>query len=200
MDARRTRKYIHDVLDAHTTHGVHYALTLLTRELANARRHRASARQAARFLQGALLELNLGCGPNPKAGWINVDLFDDHADLHLDLRERWPFPDRSVSHIYSEHVFEHFDFHVEVPYFLAESWRVLCAGGIFDVGVPDTQWTLHAYGHPESDYWDFARSGVHADWCETQLDHINYHFRQDGEHKYAWDTETLVRTLHKAGF
>lgn len=56
------------------------------------------------------LELNLGCGPNRKQGWLNIDIFDRGADLRLDLREPWPFLEYSVSFIYSEHSFEHFDF------------------------------------------------------------------------------------------
>ena len=164
------------------------------------RRHRSSLKQVPRFLHSLPLRLNLGSGPNRRAGWVNVDLFHAAADLHLDLRDPWPFPDGSVSHVYSEHVFEHFEFHSEVPHFLSQSLRVLRPGGLFDVGVPDTEWPLRAYGHPEDKYWSFVKSGIHPKWCETQLDHINYHFRQDGEHLYAWDEGTLVRTLNRSGF
>ena len=102
--------------------------------------------------------------------------------------------------MYSEHVFEHFEFSSEVPNFLSQSLRVLQPGGLFDVGVPDSEWPLQAYGHPAHEYWRFVESGCHPKWCETQLDHINYHFRQNGEHLYAWDEETLSRTLNKSGF
>jgi predicted SAM-dependent methyltransferase len=97
-------------------------------------------------------------------------------------------------------VFEHFEFHCEVPHLLSESLRVLQAGGIFDVGVPDSEWPLRAYGQAAEDYWRFVTTKWHPKWCETQLDHINYHFRQDGEHKFAWDEETLERSLKTAGF
>jgi Methyltransferase domain len=116
-----------------------------------------------------------------------IDLFDRSADLRLDLREPWPFPDNSVSHIYSEHVFEHFDFLDEVPHFLSESLRVLCEGVVFDVGVPDSDWPLRAWGNPNDGYWCLARS-LHPQYCETNLDFVNYHFRRDklhGGHKYA---------------
>ncbi|MCH7773447.1 MAG: S46 family peptidase, partial [Bacteroidetes bacterium] len=36
--------------------------------------------------------------------WM-VDLFEEKADLQLDLREEFPFPDESVAIIYSEHFF-----------------------------------------------------------------------------------------------
>ena len=89
------------------------------------RLHRSELRKVGPLLQRRDKKLNLGCGPNPKLGWINIDLFDAHADLRLDLRETWPFPDASISHVYSEHVFEHFEIHREVAHFLSEAHRVL---------------------------------------------------------------------------
>jgi predicted SAM-dependent methyltransferase len=164
------------------------------------RLHWREAKKAQQFWRGLPLKLNLGCGPNLKDGWVNIDLFDPGADLQLDIREPWPFPDNAVSYVYSEHVFEHFEFHVEVPHFLGEALRVLKPGGVFDVVVPDTEPTLKAYGNPQATYWSTSAKRWHPDWCSTELDHINFHFRQDGEHKYAWDTDTLTRTLRAAGF
>jgi predicted SAM-dependent methyltransferase len=92
----------------------------------------------------------------PKIGWLNVDLFNSAADLRLDLRNPWPFQDASAAHIYSEHIFEHFDPEEEVPHYFAESKRVLAPGGILDIGVPDTEWPLRAYGHPEDPYWQLV--------------------------------------------
>jgi predicted SAM-dependent methyltransferase len=162
-------------------------------------RHKAGLKKIGPILKRRRNALNLGCGPHPKPEWINIDLFDSHADLQLDLRERWPFADASIAHIYSEHVFEHFEVHEEVSHFLSEAHRVLQPSGVLDVGVPDTEWPLQAYGNPDNPYWPFAKA-VHPRWCETQMDHINYHFRQGTEHKYAWDYETLAMVLRKFGF
>jgi predicted SAM-dependent methyltransferase len=163
------------------------------------KRHRSALKKVAPFLRYPEKKLNLGCGPNLKPGWINIDLLDSGADLQLDLREQWPFADASISHIYSEHVFEHFEVREEVSHFLSEAYRVLRPGGLFEVGVPDTEWPLRAYGDPSDPYWRFAKT-VHPEWCETQLDHINYHFRQGRQHKYAWDYETLARKLRQFDF
>ncbi len=152
-----------------------------------------------RFVGTLPIRLHLGSGPNHKVGWVNIDLFHPDADLQLDLRDPWPFPSESASHIYSEHVFEHFDYYDEVPHFLSESMRILRRDGIFDVGVPDTEWPLRAYQDPEDEYWKMVGKW-HPRECVTQLDHINYHFRQRGEHKYAWDCETLQITLESHGF
>jgi predicted SAM-dependent methyltransferase len=162
--------------------------------------HRNGVRKAERLKNQKPIQLHLGCGPNLKEGWLNVDLFDSRADLQLDLRETWPFQDNSIARIYSEHVFEHFEFHVEAPHFLREAFRVLEPGGEFDVVVPDTEPPLKAYRNSDASYWSVEAKRWHPAWCETELDHINFHFRQDGEHKYAWDGETLGRTLKAAGF
>ena len=191
-----------EYLKSRATKGLRSAVRQLQEEWRISRRHRRSVKKVPQVLHGPELKLNLGCGPNAKPGWLNIDLFNPSADLQLDLREHWPFPDGSVSYIYSEHVFEHFEFRDEVPHFLSESVRVLQAGGLFDVGVPDTDWPLHAYGDPDNHYWSFAKT-ILPDWCETQLDLINFHFRQCsewGEHKYAWNEDSLARSLKKSGF
>ena len=44
-----------------------------------------------------------------------------------------------------------------------------------------------------------ARQSIwHPAWCTTRLEHINFHFRQGGEHKFAYDFETL-KTAPRAG-
>jgi predicted SAM-dependent methyltransferase len=184
---------------SHTTYTLRRAIRDLAQESSLYYHHWSATRKVHRYLRALPLKLNLGCGPNTKLGWLNIDLFDSAADLQLDLRRRWPFPDNSVVHIYSEHSFEHFEFSQEVPHFLAESLRVLQNGGIFDVGVPDTEWPLRGYGNRDHDYWPFAPKWHPGD-CETQLDHINFHFRQGEQHKYAWDEETLARSLRRSGF
>jgi predicted SAM-dependent methyltransferase len=189
---------VRDYIKSRTTYVLRRAVRDVGTEGLLCLRHWSAARKAPRFMRGHPLKLNLGCGPNCKPGWLNIDLFDSHADLQLDLRKRWPFPDGSVAYVYSEHVFEHFEL-CEVPHVLSESLRVLHNGGVFDVGVPDTEWPCRGYGNPEHDYWHFA-SEWHPVSCETQLDHINYHFRQGEQHRYAWDEETLERSLQRSGF
>ena len=184
---------------AYTSKGLFEAIQNARHEWRIVRQHRDGLRKVGPFLQLTEKKLNLGCGPNARTGWINIDLFDSCADLHLDLRERWPFADATVSFIYSEHVFEHFEVLDEAAHFLSESRRVLLPGGTFDVGVPDTEWPLRAYGDPGNSYWAISKT-THPEWCETHLDFINDHFRQGKEHKYAWDYETLARTLRRAGF
>src|SRR2546430_12396547 len=95
------------------TLGVYEALKNVRTELKLNKRHRWGLRAAARHRSGTDLRLHLGCGPNHKAGWLNIDLMDEVADLSLDLREPLPFADGSVKHVYSEHAFEHLTYPYE---------------------------------------------------------------------------------------
>lgn len=144
-------------------------------------------------------KLNLGCGSNVKEGWLNVDMFPP-AELILDLREKLPFADNSCSMIYSEHFLEHLDYPGAAEVFLREALRVLRPGGLFSVGVPDTEWPLKEYQQVVvGGYYDCCKMWRHQ-WCTTHLDHINQHFREHGGHKFAYDYETLAKRLADAGF
>lgn len=154
--------------------------------------------RAAR-LKGDQLKLNVGCGPNVKSGWINIDL-SQRADLQLDLREPLPFASQSVAVIYSEHFFEHLEYPDEATNFLLESIRILRPGGIFSVGVPDTEWPLVSYVTGDDMYFRMAQERWHPSWCVTKMHSLNYHFRQGREHKFAYDFETLSLVLREAGF
>lgn len=146
------------------------------------------------------LRLNLGCGPKTKKDWLNIDLWLE-ADLTLDLREPLPFPDNSCSIVYSEHFLEHLDYPGPTASFLKECCRVLQPDGIFSVGVPDTEWPIMEYaGTRDEGYFLFVKQSWHLKWCETKMEHINYHFRQGMEHRFAYDFVTLKNALNKAGF
>jgi predicted SAM-dependent methyltransferase len=90
------------------------------------------------------LRLNVGCGPNRKGDWLNIDLYGN-PDLRLDMREEIPLPNGCCTLIYSEHFLEHLDYPEDAIRFLSECYRLLEPGGVFSVGVPDTQWPLQEY-------------------------------------------------------
>ncbi len=191
---------IREIIKTQMSAGLKRAVRDVLDELAIQRRHHSSLKRANRISPGSNLKLNIGCGPNAKTGWINIDLFSEAADLQLDLREDLPFPDESASVVYSEHFFEHLEYPGEAMKFLRESWRVLAPGGIFSAAVPDTEWPLKAYVDGDDDYFRLARERLHPKWCDTRMHHVNYHFRQGTEHKYAYDFETLARILGEVGF
>jgi len=57
--------------------------------------------------QGPIL-LNLGCGRDVRAGFINIDLFSDHPQVvNMDIR-KLEFADNTVDFILASDVLEHF--------------------------------------------------------------------------------------------
>lgn len=183
-----------------TTYGLRVSLRQVLNEIKTLRKHRRGLRQARHLLGQQHLKLNMGCGRKVKKGWINIDL-SPHADLSLDMREPLPFSANSSSFIYSEHFLEHLEYPLHATIFLNECYRVLEPGGVISIGVPDTEWPLAEYvGTRREDYFKISKERWHAPWCQTQMEQLNYHFRQDGDHLFAYDFVTLEQALSRVGF
>jgi predicted SAM-dependent methyltransferase len=174
--------------------------------LRRARYTRSSLRQLA-GLEGC--RVNIGCGDQPTPGWVNLELRPSSNVHFWDCRRGLPFSDGAVVAIYSEHTFEHFDPDTEGKLFLRECLRCLKSGGVLRLVVPDVGTYLRAYGYA----WgplaamrqlEAKQGGWHDPWLgelyRTQMQLMNAVFRQHGEHKYAYDEETLVLVLRQAGF
>jgi predicted SAM-dependent methyltransferase len=144
---------------------------------------------------------NVACGPQVCAGFVNIDIFRAHPDVvRFDCRRHLPFADRSVRGLKAEHFVEHLDPREDLPAFLAECRRVLAPDGVLRIAVPDAGRYLRAYcdGSREA----FAALGVTA-WpadLPTRMDLVNHVFHQWSEHRWAYDEETLVDRLRRAGF
>ena len=78
---------------------------------------------AKQYRNSKAIKINIACGPNPKPGWLNLDI--EGADLTLDMRESIPLPDKCAQMIYSEHFFEHLDYPGDAMRFLRECRRLL---------------------------------------------------------------------------
>jgi predicted SAM-dependent methyltransferase/predicted 2-oxoglutarate/Fe(II)-dependent dioxygenase YbiX len=152
---------------------------------------------------GGELKLHLGCGDQHFAGWINIDARG--GDVRRDLRWPLPFADASVRYVYACHVVEHLYRASELPRLLSEIRRVLAAGGVLRVVVPDIEQCLRAYvAGDERFFADRAKTWPWAAAHKTRLDHfLAYagagHEDLDG-HKYGYDFETLANVLREAGF
>ncbi|MDO8624562.1 MAG: methyltransferase domain-containing protein, partial [Candidatus Diapherotrites archaeon] len=90
------------------------------------------------------MKLNLGCGKNYLAGFVNVDNFrgKNQVDVVADLNKRWPFKDDSAEFILVDNVLEHMDAPIQ---FLQEANRVLKKNGVIEIVVPH-------YSHPSAYY------------------------------------------------
>ena len=153
--------------------------------------------------------VNIGCGPYPTSGWVNLDVLPFPNVHYWDCRRGLPFSDGAVAAIYSEHSFEHLDLDAEARPYLRECLRCLRPGGVLRLVVPDAGAYVRAYGQSwelfanmrplertENGWRDHWSSNVYS----TQMQFINFMFRQNYEHKYAYDEETMIRILRETGF
>jgi predicted SAM-dependent methyltransferase len=80
--------------------------------------------------------------------------------------------------------------------------RILKPNGLLRFSVPDTEWPLVDYPEgPAAEYFQACKANSwHPSYCETRLEHINYHLRQRDEHRFAYDEETARKLLKTVGF
>lgn len=175
----------------------------LGRERANriaAPYHDWQARQQTRKLlqelpSGGLL-VNLGCGANALRGWVNVDMARGaHVDVVWDLRLALPFQSASCSAIFGEHVIEHLTKN-DAENLLRECYRVLEPGGVVRLSTPDAGRYLRSYASDGQ----FLRHPEFPQAIEISLDRINMMMREDGQHLWVYDAESLTAALREAGF
>lgn len=144
------------------------------------------------------IKLELGAGNRRMAGWTTVDI-SGASDLNLDLTEQIPFPDNSVSIIYSSHMLEHFKLS-ELLKLLQECKRILKPGGIFSASVPNARIYIDAYYSPENFNPEVYCRYKPAYIYNSKIDYINYMAYMDGHHHYMFDEENIVIILKKTGF
>jgi len=148
------------------------------------------------------LSVNVGCAATGKSGWINLDIRRyPLVTLIYNCRKGLPFRKDTVLRIRCEHFLEHL-YHKEAPLFLRSCFLCLKKGGILRVIVPDAERFLMAYVSKRKEDWlslgwdlDNLPKGF-----KTPMDVINFVFRQEEEHLYAYDFQTLELLLREAGF
>lgn len=155
------------------------------------------------------LKINLGSGVHTKKGFLNLD-YSERADYRLDLRRKIPLGDKSCALIFSEHFVEHLSYPEGVGFLFADCFRILDAGGVIALSVPDTDWPLATYGKTDNEWIEASKKhSWHAAECTTYMEHLNFHFRQRWvgrsyghfeNHRFAWDFETMEKKLREAGF
>lgn len=148
---------------------------------------------------GSLL-LNIGCGDLFRSNWINLDYSPKRGVHYLNAINGLPFPSGVARHIHCEHFLEHLDFS-DARGFLTECYRVLVKGGTIRLILPDAEKYLLAYVKRDSEFFMALRDLGHArDPLRTRMQVINQMFRMGGDHKFAWDFETLSTVLMEVGF
>lgn len=92
----------------------------------------------------ALVKLNLGCGRNKLAGFVNVDIHGE-PDVKCDLEvDRWPWADSAVAEVVLNHVLEHLGQSPAVfIYVMQQLYRVCAPDALVKIAVP----------HPRHDHF-----------------------------------------------
>ena len=111
-----------------------------------------------------------------------------------DVRKGLPFPDQSVSYIYSSHTFEHFSWSESLT-IARESFRVLEPGGVFRVAVPDLGLIIREYLRNSSPM------ASHEFLQRLSLNHGLVDLVHPGaNHSQMFDEKSLLHLFRQVGF
>ena len=115
------------------------------------------------------MRLNLGSGPHPHAGFVNVDLIAAEGVIAHDLTKGIPFPDRTFDLVYHSTMLSHLRPR-EARALTEECFRVLRPGGILRVVTEDLEQMCRAYLRALEERRRRAReSGNDYDWMILEL-------------------------------
>lgn len=154
--------------------------------------------------------LNIGTGVNVLQGWLNTDLYPQKPEVvYLDASIRFPFPDNTFEHIYSEHIFEHLYFEDSCT-MLSECYRVLRPGGVMRLALPHIGFLQGLYDHPEDtvnkDYIAFAKKYFIPEYTRVvgESNHYNIYvinnFYRNWGHQVIHSFETLKELVERFQF
>jgi len=142
-------------------------------------------------------KLHLGCGYHHLDGWINIDFIQSPAvDVIWNLGNPIPLDEASCSHVFHEHVLEHFELQRGVD-LLSECYRILQPGGVLRVSMPSLESVIAAY--QDGTWKDESRRSDHMPQVRTGAEYMNVLFRHWG-HQWIYDATELSRVLNEVGF
>lgn len=148
-----------------------------------------------------LLKLDLGCGKNPKEGFVGVDALDFGQKIITDLRKPWPWSDNSVEEVNCSHFVEHLNASDRI-HFVNELYRVLIPDGKAFVAVP--HWNSpRAYGDlthqwpPISEWWFLY---LNKEWRDSQAPHSAYDPKVNFEITYGYSLRSDIAANRNEGF
>jgi predicted SAM-dependent methyltransferase len=147
------------------------------------------------------LLLNIGCGELIHDGWVNIDYQATVGrSFYFDALDPLPLSDGVVRHIHCEHFLEHLE-HRDAIKFLTECHRVLDAKGTIRIIVPDAERYMRAYVANDVEFFDrLSNLGGHQEPLRPKNLVCNQMFRMWGEHRFAWDFESLDAAARSVGF
>ena len=133
-----------------------------------------------------LLKIDLGCGPNPREGFVGVDMFKmDNVSIVCDLAsKKWPFKDNSVDEAHASHFIEHLtnlNGKWERTHFFNELHRVLKKGAKATLIFPHWCSTRY-YGDPthKEPFSEMGFQYLLKDWRMSQAPHSDAKWQKGG--------------------
>lgn len=185
---------------------------------------------------GTRVLLNVGCGAVRPKNWINTDssinalvqkvplvgkalakkmikssVYESDNVKYMNLNKYWKFENHSVDVVYASHIFEHLSEKAK-EIFLIESFRVLKAGGVLRIVVPDLykvskKYILDFESGDETASHSFLHSlNLHkVSEVNTTLRNqikslISWLQKYPHLHKYMYDPFSLESLLRTSGF
>ncbi len=134
------------------------------------------------------MKLNIGCGNDRRAGWVNIDASADTAADRVMPAESLDLPDGCAAEAEAAHLIEHLGY-FKSRYFLSECFRTLRPGGRLVLETPDITKTCAAFA---------AAKGPEE--REAQLGWIFGPETAGMGHRYAFPEELLRELARRAGF
>lgn len=133
-----------------------------------------------------LLNIDLGCGPSKKEGFIGVDKYKmKGVDVVLDIgKEKWPWKDNTVDEVNCSHFIEHltnFGGKWERVHFFNELYRVMKKGAKASITFP--HWASERYYGDPTHCEPFSEMGFYyldKDWRDTQAPHSDKKWNKNG--------------------
>lgn len=150
----------------------------------------------------APIRLDIGCGPNKKAGFLGVDAikFDGVDAVFNAGRDPWPYSDSSVDEIHASHFLEHLtnlDGKWERVHFFNEAHRVLKPGAPMTLIFP--HWASNRYYGDPTHKEPFSEMGFYylsKEWRAGNAPHTD---AQHAPGMYACDFEcTWGYAMHQS--
>jgi predicted SAM-dependent methyltransferase len=145
--------------------------------------------------------LNIGCGPNVREGFLNIDYAWRPGVVCWDITQGLPLESGSIRGAFTEHCLEHLPLPLGYA-LLVELRRVLAPGSVARIVVPDAELYLHGYIE-KSAKLPYAENDRFLG-LYTPLMSVNriFYVQRDEAfgHNFMYDYETLALLLKRAGF
>ncbi len=184
------------------------------------------SRAMAKLSESPRACMQYGCGWTAPTGWIN---FDSSPTLRFerlpligrlytknearfpatvrygDVVRGLPLPDGACSAVYASHVLEHLS-RSDFEKALAETYRVLCPGGVFRAVVPDLEYYSKVYvkatesGSAEANDDYMRDTGLGTENRPSSLFSFVKSWLGNSQHLWMWDYPSLAARLKAHGF